>query len=243
MFKNDLEYDNDNKNICYIQCLECINTGDNNNNNRKQLKKDILRNNNSIKNKNKKDVKKEKEDNKEIVNMKDNKFLRGTKNNNLSSSISNNSLNHPGSKSGRKENSNIINIISAPDDDNNNNVKEVTKGKNNANVKSWQQPQSAMFHTTKGMNMQQQQNHDLVIKKQHRFIKSWQHHQIIISHVPAFHRKLPTTKHRHHTYSTNASRRLDSSWGLVVSAISGAASSTDEVGRSVSTSANCMTVA
>ena len=114
------------------------------------------------------------------MSVKDNKFLRGTKNNNLSSSISNNILNHPGSKSGREENSNIINVISTPDDNkNDNDVEEVTsnnmnkKDKNNANVKSWQHPQSAM------------------------------------SYAPPILSKIPKTKHRHHAYSANVNRPLD----------------------------------
>merc|ERR1712194_310141 len=95
---------------------------------------------------------------------------------------------------------------------------------------------------TKGMNMQQQHNHDLMIKKQHRFIKSWQHPQSVTSHVPAVLSKLPTTKHRYHSSSASTSRRLDSLWNLVGSAIPGAASG-DRFGHSVSMSADGMTVA
>merc|ERR1712176_544228 len=72
--KNDLDKDNNN-NLCYIQYLECMDSGDNNKNKKNRLKKDSTSNNNNKKKEeNKSYNKKEK---KEIVNMKDIQFLRG----------------------------------------------------------------------------------------------------------------------------------------------------------------------
>ena len=153
--------------------MECINSDDDDYNDKIKLKIDTSNNNN---NKNNNDVKigKKQRKNKEIIN------------NDFSSSISNNSFNHPGSESGREENSNIINIVSAPEDDNkNNDVKEVTSSNINKKDKNALRP----------MN-----------------VKSSQQSQSVMSHVPAVLSKLPATKNRHHACSNNANRRLDSLW-------------------------------
>ena len=74
--------------------------------------------------------------NEQISTSKDNNFSRWTKENASSSTISNNSLKHPGSKPETEETSSTINVIPAPDD-NDENVKDSTcnimseKNKNN----------------------------------------------------------------------------------------------------------------
>ena len=60
----------------------------------------------------------EKEKKEQISTRKDNIFLLGEKYNNSSSTISNNSLKHSGSKSETEETSNTINTIPTPDDNN-----------------------------------------------------------------------------------------------------------------------------
>ena len=63
--------------------------------------------------------------NEQISTSKDNNFSRWTKENASSSTISNNSLKHPGSKPETEETSNTINVIPAPDE-NNKNMKDST---------------------------------------------------------------------------------------------------------------------
>ena len=74
--------------------------------------------------------------NEQISTSKDNKFSRWAKDNNSSSTISNNSLKHPGSKPETEETISTVNVIPAPNDDNKN-MKDSTcnimseKNKNN----------------------------------------------------------------------------------------------------------------
>ena len=87
--------------------------------------------------------------NEQISTSKDNNFSRWAKDNNSSSTISNNSLKHPGSKPETEETISTVNVTPDPDD-NNKNMKDSTcnimSEKNKSNIRhasSWQHPQSA----------------------------------------------------------------------------------------------------